>query len=151
MARVYVASSWRNKYQPEVVKAIREAGHEAYDFREPRPGDKGFGWSEIHPEWLKWTPEQFIQALKNPIAERGFSNDKEGLEWCTHCLLVLPSGRSAHLEAGWAIGQHKPTAVYMPELPEPELMYKLFETSLDPSPYFTRVSEVNEWLKSWED
>ena len=33
MARIYVASSWRDPYQPEVVAALREAGHEVYDFR----------------------------------------------------------------------------------------------------------------------
>lgn len=28
MAKIYVASSWRNPYQPEVVKKLREQGHE---------------------------------------------------------------------------------------------------------------------------
>ena len=27
MAKIYVASSWRNPYQPEVVKKLREQGH----------------------------------------------------------------------------------------------------------------------------
>ena len=30
---IYVASSWRNTYYPEVVQALRDAGHEVYDFR----------------------------------------------------------------------------------------------------------------------
>ena len=29
---IYVASSWRNTYYPEVVQALRDAGHEVYDF-----------------------------------------------------------------------------------------------------------------------
>lgn len=45
--RIYVASSWRNKIQPSVVVALREAGHEVYDFRNPREGDTGFHWSDI--------------------------------------------------------------------------------------------------------
>ena len=32
MARIYVASSWRNQYFPEVVKKLLEYGHEVYDF-----------------------------------------------------------------------------------------------------------------------
>lgn len=36
MTRIYVASSWRNKYQPEVVAALRKAGHKVYDFRNPK-------------------------------------------------------------------------------------------------------------------
>ena len=33
--KIYVASSWRNEYYPEVVAKLREAGHEVYDFRNP--------------------------------------------------------------------------------------------------------------------
>ena len=35
MARIYVASSWRNKYFPEVVECLRAEGHEVFDFRNP--------------------------------------------------------------------------------------------------------------------
>jgi len=48
---IYVASSWRNTHQPSVVAALREAGHDVYDFRNPRPGDHGFHWSMIDPDW----------------------------------------------------------------------------------------------------
>lgn len=36
--KIYVASSWRNQYQPEVVATLRAVGHEVYDFKNPRPG-----------------------------------------------------------------------------------------------------------------
>lgn len=42
MAKIYVASSWRNQHYPEVVRRLREAGHEVYDFRNPPHGDAGF-------------------------------------------------------------------------------------------------------------
>ena len=29
--KIYVASSWRNEYYPEVVNALRNAGHDVYD------------------------------------------------------------------------------------------------------------------------
>ena len=32
MAKIYVASSWRNVYYPEVVTKLREAGHEVYEY-----------------------------------------------------------------------------------------------------------------------
>lgn len=35
MAKIYVASSWRNQHQPQVVSFLREQGHEVYDFRHP--------------------------------------------------------------------------------------------------------------------
>ena len=43
--QIYVASSWRNEYYPEVVEKLREAGHDVYDFRNPPSGDPGFKWS----------------------------------------------------------------------------------------------------------
>ena len=46
MAKIYVASSWRNKYQPEVVAALRAAGHEVYDFRNPEHNPGGFHWAD---------------------------------------------------------------------------------------------------------
>ena len=39
---IYVASSWRNEYYPEVVAKLREAGHDVFDFRNPPSGDPGF-------------------------------------------------------------------------------------------------------------
>ena len=33
MAKIYVASSWRNKYYPEVVERLKKEGHDVYDFR----------------------------------------------------------------------------------------------------------------------
>lgn len=33
MAKIYVASSWRNVFQQDVVGILRDLGHEVYDFR----------------------------------------------------------------------------------------------------------------------
>jgi hypothetical protein len=100
-------------------------GHEVYDFRNPAPGDKGFAWSEIDPNWLNWTPEEFCAALRHPVAQDGFAKDAQALARCRVCVLVLPCGRSAHLEAGWAAGSGKPVFFLMLEPNEPELMYLL--------------------------
>lgn len=123
-----VASSWRNPIQQAVVADLREAGHQVYDFRHPRPDNYGFSWSEVNPDWLQWTPGQFIKYLYagHPSVTRGFAFDKEALDWADTCVCVLPCGRSAHLEAGYAIGQGKPTLFYLhPDKFEPELMYLL--------------------------
>ncbi|MGI6254226.1 MAG: hypothetical protein ACOYJZ_01205 [Acutalibacter sp.] len=122
--KIYVASSWRNDIQPHVVKALRDAGHEVYDFKNPAPGNNGFQWSEIDPKWQHWTAGQFREQLSHPIAENGFGFDMKALESSEACVLVLPSGRSAHLEAGYSIGAGKPTVILL-ENGEPELMYKM--------------------------
>lgn len=123
---VYVASSWRNEEQQQmVVRALRADGHEVYDFRHPEPGDDGFSWRQISNDrsWLT-DPDRFRAGLKHPVAQRGFGLDMGALRKCDACVLVLPCGRSAHLELGWATGAKKRTVVLLDTpLSEPELMY----------------------------
>jgi hypothetical protein len=121
--KIYVASSWRNLLQPGIVHALRRIGHEVYDFRNP-PGRAGFGWSEIDPNWQAWTPDQYRAALAHPLAVAGYESDRGALDWCEACVLVLPSGRSASWELGYAMGQRKPGYVVQLENVEPELMYR---------------------------
>jgi len=126
MSKIYVASSWRNDRQPAVVEALRDAGHDVYDFRNPEPGDNGFHWSEIDPDWQSWSPERFRDCLEHPIAQDGFAKDMTALASCEVCVLVQPCGISAHLELGWAVGAGKRTAVLLAD-GEPELMYRMVD------------------------
>jgi len=121
---VYVASSWRNSFQPAVIAVLKAAGIACYDFRNP-DGGKGFAWSEIDPEWLAWTAADYIAALDHPQAQEGFDADFGAMQRADTFVLVLPSGRSAHLEAGWAIGQGKRVAILTQDGEEPELMAKM--------------------------
>lgn len=123
MSRIYVASSWRNPYQPTIVDRLRMAGHEVYDFRNPPNGVKGFTWSEIDPDWQGWSAARYRELLTtHPIAARGYMNDFRGMEWADTCLLVLPCGRSAHLEGGWFAGRGKRLLILTQDGEEPELM-----------------------------
>ena len=143
--KIYVASSWRNAYQGVVVKELRKAGHEVYDFKNPAPGNVGFSWSLIDPNWKSWTDEEYIKALAHPIAVAGFFCDANAMNWADACVLVMPCGRSAHVEAGWMQGIGKITAVLLAEGDEPELMYKLFGDQI-----FTDLNQVVAFLKTVE-
>lgn len=139
--KIYVASSWRNEFYPEVVERLREAGFDVYDFRNPPSGDEGFHWYNVSEHWLDWTPAEYRDNLKHPLAERQFRNDIIAMESCDACVLVLPCGRSAHTEAGWFAGKGRKTIAYIPTKQEPELMYKLFDGIA------TTMDEVLELLK----
>lgn len=140
--KVYVASSWRNKFQPGIVGTIAERGHQVYDFRNPAPGEHGFSWSEIDPDWEGWSAEAYRNALKDPIAQLGFARDMTALRECDACVLVLPCGRSAHLELGWAVGAGKHTAILHPGgvRVEPELMALMVGAVL------CGVDELHQWI-----
>ena len=112
MAKVFVASSWQNDRQPVVVKALREAGHEVHDIRNPSEG--GFDWSEFDPDWETWTPEQCrAYLIEHPEVGKGYMADWKALQWADTCVLVMPAGRSAHLQLGWMAGAGKRTIVLL--------------------------------------
>lgn len=125
--KIYVASSWRNEQQQDVVNALRKDGHEVYDFKHHAPDNNGFHWSAVESDYSNWTPTKYARAIiESPIAAKGFAFDRDALYWCDTCVLVLPSGRSAHIEAGYAAGQGKHLFVLLSEQQfQPELMYLL--------------------------
>ena len=141
--KIYVASSWRNQRQPFIVEFLRDLGHEVYDFRNAAPGYDGFHWREIDPNWKHWTPERLVEGLENHLTEEAFKHDFDAMRWADACVLVMPCGRSAHLEAGWFIGAGKPTAILLSD-GEPELMYKLAKCVYD------RLG-LREWLEALKE
>lgn len=141
--RIYVASSWRNFYQIAVVNSLRHIGHEVYDFRNPPSGGDGFRWTEIDARWREWTPDQWRSALKHHAAQSGYESDRLGMDWAECCVLVMPCGRSAHLEAGFMAGQGKPVYTLVLEPCEPELMSLLLGP---PEHICVSISELVEAL-----
>lgn len=57
-------------------------------------------------------------------ARKAFEADKAGLDWADTVVLLLPAGRSSHLEAGYAVGQGKDLFILGPPVPgEFDVMY----------------------------
>lgn len=144
-ARIYLATSWRNEHQPRILALLREAGHEVYDFRHPQvvhgllPSDgtgflarpvrlghaagSGFSWDEVDPDWRAWTPEGYVSGLQHPRAQEGFRRDFDAMRWCDICVVLMPCGPSAALEAGWCKGNGRGLIVHVAGMREPDLMY----------------------------
>lgn len=143
---IYLASSWRNPLYPEILAALREDGHVVYDFRQ---ANSAFHWREIDPEWEQWPmqPDRYVAGLEHPLAVRAFDTDMNALDTADTCVLALPCNRSAHLEAGYAVGQGKPTGVLLIDSDaygapnEIELMYRMVD-------FITpRLADLRAWLK----
>lgn len=130
-SRVYVASSWRNEMQPAVVSTLRVAGIDCYDFKHPDgPTSDGFHWRECLSTYSGETcdVDDYLTGIDHPTAVAGYGRDFAAMESCDCCVLVLPCGRSAHLELGWFTGQGRRTAILMDgPIVVPELMYRLVD------------------------
>jgi hypothetical protein len=136
---VYVASSWRNPMQPAVISTLHAAGIDCYDFRDPE-GGTGFSWREVKSAYdgprigtdgirakgSDWeTVNEYLAMVNHPRAIEGFNADFAAMEKADTFVMVLPCGKSAHLELGWAIGAGKRTAILLEDPVEPELMYRM--------------------------
>ncbi len=139
--KIYVASSWKNAYQPDVVNWLMNAcGHQVYDYRNPCPGNHGFSWRQVNTKPVdEWSMKEYQEALKHPVAVTGFSLDFAVMCAADIGVLVLPSGNDAHLEAGYFIGAGKPLIIYSPDMLKPGLMYKMA------THIFTSPTKLQEW------
>jgi hypothetical protein len=143
---IYVASSWRNEFQPEVVLVLRTLGHEVYDFRgagdgwDASHGVGGFAWSAIDANWKHWSAVEYVNALSHPLAQAGFERDMNAMIRADTCIFVMPCGPSASMEMGWACGAWKRVAAYIPAMREPDLMVKMAALVT------TKWEEIESWL-----
>lgn len=106
---IYVIGSLTNPQIPEVAKALRAAGLEAWD-----------DWHSAGPdadlEWMRYEQSRgrsYIEALAGEAAQHTFYWDLEHLDLCKAGVLVMPAGRSAHLEIGYLCGLGKPCAILL--------------------------------------
>lgn len=127
--RIYVASSWSNSQHPAVVEELRRRGYEVYDFRHPEGRNDRNVWDELNVGKSKVYGETLASLLDESLAH---ARHKEHLETITQadvCILLLPCGRSAHIEAGYLKGLGKTVYVFGSVFEElkPELMYLTFD------------------------
>jgi nucleoside 2-deoxyribosyltransferase len=102
--RVYVIGSLRNPAIPLVAFNLRAQGLEVFD-----------DWYAAGPKaddhWKSYEQgrgRNFIQALQGRAATNVFRFDKANLDRCDAAVLVLPAGKSGHMELGYFLGCGKP-------------------------------------------
>lgn len=130
--KLYVASSWRNARYSSVIGFLRYYGHDVWDWLRPPTGGNGFSWADVgHDKTEKCSTADLKVIHKHPAAQAGFASDMAGLFWCDACVLLLPSGKSAHLEAGYCKGTRKPLYLLRIDDDEPDLMHLMCDEIFD--------------------
>jgi len=102
--KIYIASSWKNEFQVKALaKMLRNDGHEVDAFCEKHKGRYVFHFSELGD----MTFINAITFLQDERSQKAFKEDKKWIDWAETIILLLPAGKSSHLEAGYAKGQGK--------------------------------------------
>jgi len=109
--KVYVATSRKNWQTARLLgQGLREIGHEVYVFcDEHTSAYKASLKVQAMPEANNWDAKQ---ALDQQLVRTIFSGDMKEFNTCDCVLLFLPSGKSAHIEAGIMKGRGKSVIVY---------------------------------------
>jgi len=103
VAKLYLIGSLRNPEIPKIANELRELGFDVFDdwfAAGPEADDK---WKEYE----ETRGRSFSDALNGEAARHVFGFDFQHLSVSDVVVLVLPAGKSGHLELGWALGRHK--------------------------------------------
>lgn len=138
MKRLYVIGSLRNPSIPVYGRTLRAAGFEVFD-----------DWHAAGPKaddhWREYEVSRgrtYTEALDGAAARNVFRFDKANLDRADAAVLVLPAGKSGHMELGYFIGTGKPGYILMdPEDCRWDVMYR-FATGV-----FGSVQELIEELQ----
>lgn len=113
--KVYLIGSLRNPALPETANYLRERDFDIFD-----------DWFAAGPEaddmWQSYEKQRgrtYGEALAGAAARNVFAFDLRHISEAHVGVLMLPAGKSGHLELGYMAGQGKPTIIYFSE-GEPE-------------------------------
>lgn len=127
---IYLAGSLRNKGLVPVHLRIEEelkvpvfsdwlaAGPEADDYW------KAYYMQLADPAMTK--REAYSWALQQPASVHVYEFDKRNMDMCDLMVLMLPAGKSGHLELGYFLGCGKPGIIYLDQEDDPrwDVMYQ---------------------------
>lgn len=123
--KIYLIGSLRNNLIPEIAIKIRNAGFDVFDdWYAPGP--------EADDYWKSYElvrGRNYLEALEGHAAKQIFDFDKKHLDAAAAAVLVLPCGKSGHLELGYTIGRGKPGFILLDEPDRWDVMYQ-FATGL---------------------
>jgi nucleoside 2-deoxyribosyltransferase len=111
--RIYLAGSWKNQQEILLLRdVLKSQGHTVDCFASEDNGRISFNWSKLDDIQDKLPEMDAKDMLSVPRVQEAFREDRRWLDWCDMCILILPSGKSAHLEAGYAKGQGKTVVIF---------------------------------------
>ena len=138
----YLAGSLKNPKIPEFANQLAKEGYEVFDdWFNPGPDA-----DDYHRDYAKARGRSYRDFIKSPAARNIFEFDKHHMDRCDALVLLMPAGKSAHLELGYTLGQGKPGFLVFEEEPERYEVMVQFATEV----FFSR-QEFFDYLKNQKE
>lgn len=114
--KLYLIGSLRNPRVQELAAEFRKAlpDWEVFDDWQAAGPEADDYWRDYE----KSKGHDFITALKGHAAQHVFNFDKGHLDTSDAAILILPAGKSGHLELGYMVGKGKYTAIMLDDDPD---------------------------------
>ncbi len=124
---MYLIGSLRNPKIPEIAKRLRDAGIEVFD-------DWYAAGEKADDAWREYEigrGHTYKEALEGWAANHVFEFDRDHIRRADAGLLVLPAGKSGHLELGAMLGMGKRGYILLDSPDRWDVMYKFAKVTDD--------------------
>lgn len=135
--KLYLIGSLRNPNVPNVAEQLRSLGLEVFD-------DWYAAGERADDAWKDYEMSRghtYREGLQGFAANHVFSFDKHHLDTSDAAALVLPAGRSGHLELGYMAGQGKRTAILLSDEGRWDVMYRFADRVC------MNIDELVQWAR----
>lgn len=124
---IYLIGSLRNPEVPKIANQLRSAGLNVFDDWYAAGEIADDSWRDYE----KARGRTYMEALQGAAAKNVFAFDKRHLDAASDVILVLPAGKSGHLELGWAIGKGKRGYILLDSPDRWDVMYQFADLVTD--------------------
>lgn len=117
---LYLIGSLRNPEIPGIAQVLRDAGHSVFDDWHAAGPDADDCWKAYEQA----RGRSYADALQGYAAEHVFDFDLRHLHRADAAVLVMPCGRSGHLELGYMLGTGRKGYVILDSGDRWDVMYR---------------------------
>jgi len=118
--KLYLISSLRIDTVRDYANELRDVGFDVFDDWHAA----GPQADDIWRDYEKQRGRTYLGALQGYHAKHVFALDHKHLSEADIAVLLLPAGRSGHLELGWHLGRQKPGYILLDDHDRWDVMYQ---------------------------
>lgn len=118
--KIYLIGSLRNERIPDMASELRRHGFDVFDdwyAPGPKADDHWKNYEQVRGR-------NYLEALEGHAAKHIFEFDKEHIDNADGAVMILPCGKSGHLELGYVRGKNKPGWILLDEPDRWDVMYQ---------------------------